>query len=134
MDKSEKQEAAMQRAVEIFLRELEAPMEHAFELGGSTHPLTCSAECALGNAQRMKRAAARTLEVARSEEDYYLEQAAHRLATLFEQFAEFAVHFAAVKQLYPEGFAALAEYVPAFAALGNESEEMWAKISQTMSA
>jgi len=128
MDTNSKNKEIMDVVLSLFEEKLDAPMEFNFKAGGKTYPLTCTDDCLVASAQRMKKVAEAILEDIRKEDNYHKEKAAVRLLRLFESYEKLAASFAEMHQSYPEAASALQQQIPAFATLEHSGSEVWERI------
>jgi len=98
--RSEKMELALQTVVQRIAANLTSTPTPSFEHNHQEHPLTCSEECVFAGAQCLVKSAATILHEVQTENDYYLEKAAHLVHELSKANELLAEYTTELQQSY----------------------------------
>jgi|GEM_PF-5445525 len=98
--RSEKMEHALQAVVQRVAANLASTPVPSFEHNHQEHPLTCAEECVFAGAQRLRKSAETILHEVQTENEYYLEKAAHLVYELSKANESLAQYTAELHQSY----------------------------------
>ena len=117
-------ELALQTVIERIAANLTSAPVPSFEYNHQEHPLTCAEECVFASAQRLRKSADAILQEAQTENEYYLEKAAHLVYELSKANELLAQYTAELHQSY-ENPQAVYELLPQLELMVSGGHQMF---------
>lgn len=123
-------ELALQTVIERIITNLSSTPVPSFEHNHQEHPLTCGEECVFASAQRLRKNAAAILQEVQTENDYYLEKAAHLVYELSKANESLAQYTAELHQGY-ENPQTIYELLPQLELMVSGGHDMFTSLNNS---